>query len=504
MRRSSSIGSGSSFLIVFFVLTITFSLISAGIFKANTTIDIAAYAKKSKDSSDVGSKGDGSSSSSGSDGGSSEGGSSSGGSNDGGTAGGGGGSSDQGGDNSGSTGEDNNNNPTTDETSPPPPPSTCEQGSTSPECSNVPEPPPPPPPGPIDCAASPNDPSCKTTLGPIDCNTNPNDPSCGPQPPVDCKTNPDDPSCTTPPPVDCKANPSDASCTTQPVDCTATPDDPSCKVDCTKNPDDPSCKVDCTKNPDDPSCKVDCTKNPDDPSCKVDCTKNPDDPSCKVDCTKNPDDPRCPQCPPVGLGMSCPPPPPPPPCQKWQHFDPKLNKCVPPCPPGYYLKNGVCVKGPITICPPGFHLEKGVCTRTIVKHVTTVETVVRNFITNQPKFLLLLDTAQLCQLAGDTQCVAKQNQFDTLNLVTKLDATGKTWTITGQVENRVSKIQRNVQITAYFYDSKGNNVGGPYKGTINPTVLKSLQLGVFNMKPSTSIMNGTPTFLRLEYQSTTS
>jgi hypothetical protein len=88
-----------------------------------------------------------------------------------------------------------------------------------------------------------------------------------------------------------------------------------------------------------------------------------------------------------------------------------------------------------------------------------------------------------------------------LNLITKLDATGKTWTITGQVENRVSKIQRNVQVTAYFYDSKGNNVGGPYKGTVSPTVLKSLQLGAFSMKPSTSIMKRTPSFLRLEYQS---
>jgi hypothetical protein len=199
--------------------------------------------------------------------------------------------------------------------------------------------------------------------------------------------------------------------------------------------------------------------------------------------------------------MSCPPPPPPPNCQKWQHFDPKLNKCVPPCPPGYYLKNGVCVKGQIS-CPRGYHLENGVCTRTIIKHLTTVETVVRNFVTAKPTFLLLLDTAQLCQLAVDKQCVDKQNQFDTLNLVTKLDSTGKTWTITGQVENRISKIQRNVQVVAYFYDSKGNSVGGPYKGTVNPTVLKSLQLGAFNMKPSTSIMKGTHTFLRLEYQST--
>jgi Domain of Unknown Function (DUF1080) len=64
----------------------------------------------------------------------------------------------------------------------------------------------------------------------------------------------------------------------------------------------------------------------------------------------------------------------------------------------------------------------------------------------------------------------------------------------------VSKIQRNVQVIGYFYDTKGNNVGGPYKGTVNPTVLKGLQLGAFSMKPSTSIMKGTPTFLRLEYQ----
>ena len=72
--------------------------------------------------------------------------------------------------------------------------------------------------------------------------------------------------------------------------------------------------------------------------------------------------------------------------------------------------------------------------------------------------MLLLDTAQLCQLAGDTQCVAKQNQFDTLNFV-KANSTGKTWTITGQVENRAtSKIQRNVQVVAYFYDIKGNSV----------------------------------------------
>ena len=156
-----------------------------------------------------------------------------------------------------------------------------------------------------------------------------------------------------------------------------------------------------------------------------------------------------------------------------------------------------------TPCPTGTKLVHGECQQII--HITIVfHTVVKNsFSTKQPTYLLLLDTAQLCQLAGDTQCVAKQNQFNTLNLVTKLDSTGKTWTITGQVENRVSKIQRNVQVIAYFYDSKGNNVGGPYKVAVNPTVLKSHQLGAFSMKPSTSVMKGIPSFLTLEYQSAT-
>ena len=148
----------------------------------------------------------------------------------------------------------------------------------------------------------------------------------------------------------------------------------------------------------------------------------------------------------------------------------------------------------------------GACTRNIVKKVTTVETIVKNFVNpTQPTYLLLLDTAQLCQLAGDTQCVAKQNQFKTLNLVTKPDSTCKTWTITGQVKNiATTKTQSNVQITGHFYDSKGNNVGGSYKGAVNPGILKSSQLGAFNFKASTSAMKGTPSFLRLEYQSTTS
>jgi hypothetical protein len=149
--------------------------------------------------------------------------------------------------------------------------------------------------------------------------------------------------------------------------------------------------------------------------------------------------------------------------------------------------------------------------KVIVKVNTKVDSVTKNVIVNnivtapsqskQPTYLLLLDTAQLCQLAGDTQCVAKQNQFKTLNLVTRLDSTGRTWTISGQTENIAgTNSQRNVQVTAYFYNSKGDNVGGTYKGAVNPSVLKSLQSGAFNIKASTSVMKGMPSFLRLEYQ----
>src|SRR5690242_21921878 len=60
----------SSLLLLFFLLTITFCLVSAGIFKASTSIGMAAYAKKSKESSGGSSGSDGGGSKSGDSGGS--------------------------------------------------------------------------------------------------------------------------------------------------------------------------------------------------------------------------------------------------------------------------------------------------------------------------------------------------------------------------------------------------------------------------------------------------
>jgi flagellar motor protein MotB len=60
MRVSgSSSANARSLLIVFFILTVAFSLTSAGIFRSNNAIGIAAYAAKSKGSSGGSSNGGG-------------------------------------------------------------------------------------------------------------------------------------------------------------------------------------------------------------------------------------------------------------------------------------------------------------------------------------------------------------------------------------------------------------------------------------------------------------
>jgi hypothetical protein len=236
-------------------------------------------------------------------------------------------------------------------------------------------------------------------------------------------------------------------------------------------------------------------------------------------------------------------------------FNPSLNKCNPDqngnCPSGFSL-NGKEQCIPDKSCPFGFARhnddETGTCypvtkqqqqqtqpqsqpqqqlsssSVVVIKQPvivkTKVETTVKNFITNnifsssgtfttqqqqhnQPTSLLLLDSAQICQLAGDLQCVSQQNLFKILNLVTYPDSSGKYWIITGQAENidTLRKALTNVQVVAHFYDSKGNNIGGLQQVDVTPGTLKTLQTGVFNVKANTSNMNGTPAFMRLEFLS---
>jgi hypothetical protein len=249
-------------------------------------------------------------------------------------------------------------------------------------------------------------------------------------------------------------------------------------------------------------------------------------------------------------------------------FNTSLNKCNPDqngnCPSEFSL-NGKEQCIPDKACPSGFTRhnddETGTCypvtkeeqqqppppqpqpqpqqqatSVVVIKQPvivkTKVETTVKNFITNnifsssgttttntgtfttqrqqqqhnQPTSLLLLDSAQICQLAGDLQCVSQQNLFKTLNLVTYPDSSGKYWIITGQAENVdvLRKALANVQLVAHFYDSKGNNIGGLQQVDVTPGTLKTLQTGVFNIKANTSNMNGTPAFMRLEFLTSSS
>jgi hypothetical protein len=216
--------------------------------------------------------------------------------------------------------------------------------------------------------------------------------------------------------------------------------------------------------------------------------------------------------------------PPPPPC------DPSKETCdtKPPCKSGFHREGDTCVsdgchKNNMTDCGDGGGGHGGggsssSTTKTVIKTTVIVspiiETTVKNFIAyniftapsqgRQPTFLLLLDTAQLCQIARDVQCVTQQNQFKTRNIVTKLDSvTGKSWIISGQAENVASsgKTLTSIRVVAHFYDSRGNNIGGLQQVAVTPGTLKALQSGVFNIKADTSRMSGIPVFVRLDFQS---
>ena len=138
-----------------------------------------------------------------------------------------------------------------------------------------------------------------------------------------------------------------------------------------------------------------------------------------------------------------------------------------------------------------------------------MQTVINNFIVNQtqapttttgqPSFLLLLSTAQLCQLAGDTQCASEQGNFNTVSMTTKLNS--NIWNIIGQVKNVGTATQNGVQVTADFYDTGGNNVGGNKTVSVSPSNLNRQQTDTFIIRAPIADMKGTASFIRLEYES---
>jgi hypothetical protein len=71
----------------------------------------------------------------------------------------------------------------------------------------------------------------------------------------------------------------------------------------------------------------------------------------------------------------------------------------------------------------------------------------------------------------------------------------------GQVKKVGTTTQNDLQVTADFYDSGGNNVGGNKTVTVSPFNLNSQQTGTFIIRAPISDMQGTASFIRLEYES---
>ena len=71
----------------------------------------------------------------------------------------------------------------------------------------------------------------------------------------------------------------------------------------------------------------------------------------------------------------------------------------------------------------------------------------------------------------------------------------------GQVKNVGTATQNGLLVTAEFYDTSGNNLGGNQTVEISPSSLNSQQTGSFIMKVPIADMQGTASFIRLEYES---
>ena len=117
-------------------------------------------------------------------------------------------------------------------------------------------------------------------------------------------------------------------------------------------------------------------------------------------------------------------------------------------------------------------------------------------------YLLLLDSKQLCLIAGDTQCVALQDKFMTSSITTIYDSSAKEWTITGTVKDVTPDKLNDIQVTALFYDGKGNTIGNnAITAKVSPSKIDSFEDGVFSFKTNVKDdLNGkNPVFIVLNY-----
>jgi hypothetical protein len=134
---------------------------------------------------------------------------------------------------------------------------------------------------------------------------------------------------------------------------------------------------------------------------------------------------------------------------------------------------------------------------------STLSGNILQYLGNSPaQYLLLLDIKQICLVAGNFNCVAQQNQFTTSSLTTTYDSNNNAWAISGTVKD-VSKFQlNNVQVTALFYDGKGNSINkSPITAIVNPNIINPFEDGsfAFNVSVKNDFSGINPLYIILIY-----
>jgi hypothetical protein len=114
----------------------------------------------------------------------------------------------------------------------------------------------------------------------------------------------------------------------------------------------------------------------------------------------------------------------------------------------------------------------------------------------------LLDIKQTCLITGSFNCVAQQNQFATSSLITTYDSLNKIWAVSGTVKDAGKAQLNNVQVTALFYDGKGNAINtNPITTSVIPNTINPSEDGsfTFNVSVNNDLSGINPLYMVLLY-----
>ena len=121
---------------------------------------------------------------------------------------------------------------------------------------------------------------------------------------------------------------------------------------------------------------------------------------------------------------------------------------------------------------------------------------------NTAKYILLLDIKQICLIAGNFNCVAQQNQFATSSLTTTHNSINNIWAISGTVKDASKSLLNNTQVTAIFYDGKGNPISiNPTTTSVTPNTINPFEDGsfAFNVSVNNDLNGINPLYMVLVY-----